>query len=61
MPSYDAPKGTEVSTIVGGEEMRVEFGAKTVEVLDEGLATQLDRLVADKANPLKHARKAKEE
>lgn len=57
---YDAPKGTEVSTTLPGGEA-VSVTKWPADVVDEALADVLEALVADKRNPLKHARKTKEE
>lgn len=61
MPAYRAPKDTEVSTNVGGEEVRVHFADKPRHVADEGLVDVLEVLAADPDNPVHHARTEKKE
>jgi hypothetical protein len=58
---YEAPKGTEVSTIgPGGEEIRVKFKGTTLDVVDEALASVLERVVDDPRIPVKRAKREKE-
>ena len=47
---YDAPEGTEVSTYVGGEEVRVSKWP--VDVVDEPVAAVLQGLSDDPKNPV---------
>lgn len=61
MPSYRAPKGTEVSTVIAGEEYRVSFDKPVREVKDEALAEVLDRLADDPANAVRHSHADKKE
>jgi len=57
---YEAPKDTEVSTNVAGEEVRVSKWP--ADIVDEGLAQVFEtQLVPNRRNPVHRAKKSKED
>ena len=52
---YAAPKGTEVSTIVGGEEFRFVFDKGTYSTDDPALIAVLDACAANPSHPIGYA------
>lgn len=55
--SYVAPKGTEVSSNVAGEVVRVSFKDGTLSTADEGVIAILDSLAEAEGNPIGFAPK----